>query len=88
MNSASSVALVRRSTLAVILAGAALLLGACSTASVSSVPLEKTVSYKQLHGLMTKLAEEPAYGSAQHQTVALAKLSPGLGSGTTLASNQ
>jgi hypothetical protein len=52
------------------------------------VPLEKTVSYKQLHGLMTKLAEEPAYGSAQHQTVALAKLSPGVGSGTTLASNQ
>jgi hypothetical protein len=37
---------------------------------------------------MTKLAEEPVYGSAQHQTLALAKLSPGLGAGTTLAANQ
>ena len=71
-----------------MLAGAALLLGACSTASVAREPLEKTVSYKELHGLMVKLAEEPAYGTAQHQTVALAKLSPTLGAGSTLAANQ
>jgi hypothetical protein len=37
---------------------------------------------------MTKLAEQPAYGSSQHQTVALSKLSSDLGAGTTLAANQ
>ena len=88
MNSASPLAHVRRSTLAALLAGAALLLGACSTASVAREPLEKTVSYKELHGIMTKLAEQPAYGSSQHQTVALSKLSSDLGAGTTLAANQ
>ena len=37
---------------------------------------------------MVKLADEPAYGTAQHQSVALAKLSPGVGAAGTLASNQ
>lgn len=58
MNSSLARVSVRNSTVAALLAGAALLLGACSTAPIAREPSERAVSYAQLHGLMVKIAYE------------------------------
>jgi len=82
MNSHSALSLARRSTIAAFLAGAAVLLGACSTASVASAP-QKTYSYAELHSMMVKLVQEPAPESAVRPTEAMAASTVG----RTLAAN-
>jgi len=87
MNSSNPRALIHRLTAAAMLAGAAVLLGACSTTPVAQVPLEKTVTYKELHSLMVKLANEPAQRGAALPEAKLAMLSGDLGESPVLASN-
>jgi PBP1b-binding outer membrane lipoprotein LpoB len=87
MNSSNPRALVNRLTAAALLAGAALLLGACSTAPAAQVPLEKTVTYKELHSLMVKLAHEPAQRGTALPEAKLAMLSGDLGGSSILAAN-
>ena len=64
------------------MAGAALLLGACSTTAAIRQPAdlpvaqdqtnEKPVTYKELHGMMVRLAEEPTVGAAIASTTSTA----------------
>jgi outer membrane biogenesis lipoprotein LolB len=70
-----------RSAAATLLVAAALLLSACSTTSASREPVEKSVSYEQLHGMMVKLANENALGGAATASIAT------MGANSTLASN-
>lgn len=91
MNSASAISLVRKSTVAALLAGAALLLGACSTAPVAAKadrPVEKTVTYKELHSLMVKLSQEPALGTVSSGGSLTSLSSGSLGGGSVVAVNQ
>jgi hypothetical protein len=87
MNSQSALSLARRSTLAALVAGAALLLGACSTTPVAQGPVEKTAektySYAELHQMMLKLSQEPAPASV----ATMASSSGDLGGSRTLAAN-
>jgi|HubBroStandDraft_1064217.scaffolds.fasta_scaffold663842_1 hypothetical protein len=91
MNSQKTRFLVRHSAVATFLAGAALLLSACSTTTTSRLPveattasnetLEKPVSYEQLHGMMVRLAHENALGGTATASIA------DMGGNSTLASN-
>jgi hypothetical protein len=86
MNSQSTLSLVRRSSVAALVAGAALLLGACSTTPVAGVPPgEKTYSESELHQMMVRLAQEPAPGTGP--IGATAASSGDLGGNRTLAAN-
>jgi hypothetical protein len=66
---------IRKLAGAVLVAGAVLLLSACSTTTSASRPsddklasdspsAEKAVSYKELHSMMTRLADESVLGAA------------------------
>jgi hypothetical protein len=94
MNASLKSSLVR-STAVALFAGAALFLSACSTASVSSASLdaapsgsnEKTVSYADLHNMMSNLAQQPELGSAASLTGTLPIASVNIDATHTLASN-
>ena len=74
--------------MATLLAVAALSLCGCSTTFVSRAPEEKTVTYRELHSLMVKLASEPSVvGSSDSQVATLPTTSGSLGSSAILASN-
>jgi hypothetical protein len=70
---------MRRSAVATLFVGAALLLSACSTTTArtltptattaASEQVEKPVTYEQLHGMMVKLVQESAIGAATASTV-------------------
>lgn len=88
MNSSKARALVRQTSVATLLAVAALSLCGCSTTSVSLAPEEKTVTYKELHSLMVKLASEPSVvASSASKVAALPTASGSLGASAILASN-
>jgi hypothetical protein len=91
MNSRYTRSYARSATFGLLLAGAALLLGACSTPSVvretDGKADEKPVTYAKLHQMMTKLAEEPATGAALGPIAALTPSYADLGGGRTLAAN-
>lgn len=71
---------MRRSAVATLLVGAALLLSACSTTTASREPAEKAVTYQQLHGMMVKLAHESSGGATTASAM-------DMGASSTLASN-
>jgi hypothetical protein len=87
MNTTSTRSQVRRSTIAALLAGVALSLCACSTTSALRNPNEKSVSYKELHGMMERLVQEPSQASAERQTAGMAPSIGNMGSSSTLATN-
>jgi len=87
MNTTSTRSQIRRSTIAALLAGVALSLSACSTTSALRSPGEKSVSYKELHGMMEKLVQEPSQAAAERQTAGVATSIGSLGSSSTLATN-
>lgn len=58
MNTQITRALIRKSTVATLLAIAAMAVSGCSTTPLSMATGEKTVSYKELHGMMVRLAQE------------------------------
>jgi hypothetical protein len=72
---------------ATLLLGAALLLGACTTASLAREPSEKSVTYAELHGMMVRLAHESAQAGAERQVAALKAPSAVLDGTGTLAAN-
>jgi hypothetical protein len=94
MNASLKASLVR-STAVALFAGAALLLSACSTASVTSASLdsapdttnEKPVTYADLHNMMSTLAQQPELGSAASLTGTLPIASVNIDASHTLASN-
>jgi hypothetical protein len=93
MNASLKASLVRSTAIA-LFAGAALLLSACSTASVTSASIdapantnEKTVTYADLHNMMTTLAQQPELGSAESLTGTLPIASVSIDASHTLASN-
>ena len=87
MNSTKARALVRQTSVATLLAVAAISLCGCSTTSVSLAPEEKTVTYKELHSLMVKLASEPSVVGSDSKVAALPTTSGSLGASAILASN-
>jgi hypothetical protein len=91
MNSQHTRSYARPATLGVLLAGAALFLGACSTPSVVRAPDEKSdetpVTYAKLHQMMTRLAEEPSTGATLGPIAALTPSYADLGGGRILAAN-
>ena len=84
MHSRHSSSCARPATVGILLAGAALFLGACSTPSVVREPGDKSVTYAQLHKMMTKLAVEPATGGPLGPIAELAPSFTELGRGRTL----
>lgn len=93
MNASLKASLVR-STAVALLAGAALFLSACSTASVTSASLDapanadgKQVTYADLHNMMSTLAQQPELGSAASLTGTLPIASVNIDASHTLASN-
>jgi len=90
MNSSKAHALVRHSTLATLLVGAALLMGACSTAPVAGVTgasSDKTYTYSELHQMMVKIAREPELVSSMGPIADTPPVLADLGVSTTLAVN-
>jgi hypothetical protein len=87
MKTSSTRSLVRRSTLAALLAGVAFSLCACSTMSSARLPGEKGVTYKELHGMMERLASEPSQATAERQAALAATSAASLGAKGTLATN-
>jgi hypothetical protein len=92
MNFTHQSLLVRRSTAAALLAGAAVLLGACSTVPVASreQPSEKPdrpVAYSELHQMMVKLAAEPVLWNDVRPGESLPPPASDVGASGTLASN-
>jgi hypothetical protein len=91
MNSDTSRSISRRSAVATLLLGAALLLNACSATTAMRAPVEATtamreptekpVTYEQLHRMLVKLANENALGGNSTATVS------DVGATGTLASN-
>lgn len=74
-----------------LVASAALFLGACSTSSSAQVQNsnKKQDTYAVLHGLMTKMAHETHEdGAADPSANRVASLPPTAGAGASLASNQ
>ena len=90
---------VRNLSLATLMAGAALFLGACATQPVALMPSdkpvatdearEKYVDYKDFHGMMVRLASTPTPGDTVQNLETLASNgSGGEGAKAILASNQ
>jgi hypothetical protein len=74
-------------TAAALFAGAALLLGGCSTAPVAKQPSEKPVTYIELHRQMLRLAETGNAESTPGSLVTLPARSTDLGGAASLATN-
>ena len=87
MSSTNARSLVRHISMATLLAVAALSLCGCSTTPVAREPLEKSVTYAELHRLMVKLADEPALGTSGSAIAAVPTMSGDLGESAILVSN-
>ena len=86
MNTSITRLLPRKSTLAAVLAVAALFAGGCSTAPVARMSSDKAGTYAELHGMMVKLAQETAQANAGRQVEIMAS-SEDSSASRTLASN-
>ena len=86
MKTTELLSLAKRPTLVALLAVSALSLCACSTTARNGNPPEKTASYKELHGMMVRLAYEPSQAREERQTESTASLAD-LGGSRTLATN-
>ena len=69
------------------MAGAALLLVGCATATTARENSEKSVTYPQLHRQMVRLAEESAKSGGDRPSAALSPSSSDLGGNPALAAN-
>lgn len=91
MNSAHTSSQARKVTVALLVASAALFLGACSTTSSAQVRNsdKEQDAYAVLHGMMHKMAYETHQdGAADPVHADVAVLPPTVGAGASLASNQ
>jgi hypothetical protein len=94
MNSSIAQALSRRSTVATLLVGAALLLSACSTTSSARVEspadksADKSVSFLKLHNEMVRLASEPSSWGEIRPAGSVVTASADLHGGSDLAVNR
>jgi hypothetical protein len=90
MNSPIAQALSRRSTVATLLVGAALLLSACSTTSTARLeaPADKSVAFVKLHTEMVRLASEPSSWGEIRPAGTVETASAGLHGSTDLAVNR
>lgn len=87
MNSTSIGVRIRRSLLAVLLAAPVLFTAACSTTAASVEPSEKSVTFKELHALTARLAQEPSTGAQAPAISSVVTLAGAMGTGSSLASN-
>jgi len=86
MKTTDLLSLAKRPALVALLAASAFSLCACSTTARDGRPAEKSASYKELHGMMVKLAYEPSQARDERQIESTASLAD-LGGRRTLATN-
>jgi hypothetical protein len=90
MKSPIAQALLRRSTVATLLVGAALLLSACSTTSSAGITqpnTDKSVAFLKLHNEMVRLASEPSSWGEIRPAGTVAIASADLHGNSSLATN-